>query len=138
MVDRNKLIEMVTNARDSIDRGEPNEVLFHELEELLPDSDVRNLCHSDYAPETIVDISLRVRETKRILTKEEMADVVRKLLAIPDSEAEDVLLRELFENNCRHAARGNLIYHPRRYFGGRSNPSIEEIVELAWGDGSVK
>lgn len=132
MIERSTLIEMVSQARDSIDRGQPDEELLATLEAELPlGSDVRNLCHSDYKAETIVDLCLRYPETQTRLDQRELADLVRRMYAGVKTEAESILLYQTFAHNCRHPAGADLLLDPAAYFPGQPTPTPEEIAELA-------
>ena len=126
------LIELVKEIRRlrlyELDDYKP----LSELEGLFPGIDVGNLCNSDYPAECVIELCRGWNETRRILSKQELTSLVKKILSGPqETEAQDMLLRETFDNNCFHPAKRTLILDPASYFDGNENPTAEEIVSLA-------
>lgn len=105
-----------------------------DFEQLLPGTDVNNLCWSDYDTDTIVDICLGTQSAMQILSKQELTLLVRKLRSNDPTtfrtEADATLAVMAFTANCVHPAGTDLVHYPEQYFDGRI-PSDEEIVELA-------
>jgi hypothetical protein len=130
---REHLIHLVDEVRNlrlhALDDSRP----LGSLKRLLPETDVDNLCDSDYSSATIVDLCLGSKDTERRLSYDELLSVVKRILAGPqEKESDCMLLVELFANNCNHPAKTDLIFYPDEHFGGRSSPSAEEITQLAF------
>lgn len=130
---REQLIELARNIQDSRDRGWNDAESLAEFNRLLPGTDIDNLCDSDWDIETIVDVCLGKDQAERRLNREELLALVRRF-SDPNgyaTEAESTIAYKTFERNCRHPAGGDLIFYPDEYFGGRSDPTAEEIVDKA-------
>ena len=134
-------MNLARKVQDSRDRGWNDVESLTEFNRLLPNTDIDNLCNSDLSVETIVDICLGEKDTTRILTREELLELVKRFTS-PGSnrfatEAESTLAVLTFNSNCKHSAGSDLIFYPQEHFDGRSNPTAEEIVEKAlrgeWG-----
>lgn len=128
---RQLLIDLIDTFRDPSSHGR-REPLAEKLQEQLPSMDILNLCESDLPSDTIVDFCLDFEKTQRILTRQELIDVV-KAISSPDltSEVEDMLLLETFVYNCRHPAGTDLIYDPDTIFGEGVEVTPEMIVDTA-------
>jgi len=130
--ERETLIALVNEIRSLRLYDQDASEALAEFEKLLPDTDIDNLCNSDYPDATVVDICLGWDAAHRNLSSNELLDLVKKILTGPaTSEAEDILRIILFNNNCIHYAKSDLLYYPGAYFGGNANPSPEQIVDLA-------
>ena len=132
---RQRLVELARNIQDSRDRGGNDVESLTEFHLLLPGTDIDNLCNSDWDVETIVDFCLGKDEAQRPLGREELVALVRRFTD-PSAggfatEAESNLAVETFEANCRHPAGCDLIFYPEEHFDGRSDPTVEEIVDKA-------
>ena len=108
-------------------------VSLTEFELLLPGTDVDNLCNSDYDDETVVDMCLGEEEAQQPCSREELIELVSRLQnpTPGTSEAESNLMLEKFIFNCKHPGSSDLIFYPQEHFGGRSEPTPEEIVDKA-------
>lgn len=129
---RERLLELVGRIPDPHDYREPDHEFLAAFEKLLPGTDIDNLRRSDYPDETVVDICLGEADTHRQLSREELLALVKIILSAPEgTEAESVLRVLAFSNNCKHPAGSDLIFYPEESFGGRSEPTPEEIVDKA-------
>ena len=129
---REHLLLLTRKILDSRDRGGDDVDSLAEFERLLPGTDIGNLCHSDWPAEMIVDVCLGYKDAERELSREELLTLVRQIMDPGSvSEAENNLAVRTFEFNCKHPAKGDLIFYPDDYFDGQSDPTAEEIVEKA-------
>ena len=64
------------------------------------------------------------------LSREELIELVEKILKVEGNEDEVTDWVNLFEDNVPHPEASGLIFWPSRY-GLASNPSAEEIVDKA-------
>ncbi|WP_425394919.1 bacteriocin immunity protein [Aeoliella sp.] len=132
---RTQLIELAADIRDAYERGMDAPELIAEFAAVLPHSDIANLCHSDMDAETVVDICLGSKDAEKVLSRDQLLDLVRKLCnPVPGefaSESETINAVRLFEYNCKHTDGSDLIFFPEDHFDGRNDPTPEEIVEKA-------
>jgi hypothetical protein len=130
-VPRDVLVALVERIREARQSGVDDRHLLTDFVNYLPDSDVNNLCDSDYDVETIVDICMGKTEAKRMLAREELVDLVERIRNVPaKTEAEAILRVIAFKHNCRHPAGSDLLFFPDDVFGSGS-PTTEEIVTAA-------
>jgi len=126
MPDRDFLLKLIDSIRVAQDHGDDSCDGLRRFNELLPNTDIENLCHSDYSDDTIVDICLGEQATNRQLTREELMHLVDEILHSPaTTEAEDVLRVLAFKANCIHPDSSDLLFFPARQM------TVEEIVDLA-------
>lgn len=135
---RERLLRLVERIRNARETGQQDTEALAEFEQIQPGTDVSNLCDSDFDDETITDICLGDRDIKRVCTRAELLDLVRKLQSTTagsfDTEAGAIQAVRRFNYNCRHPAGSDLIFFAEEHFGGRSYPTPEEIVEKALRD----
>ncbi|MCA9100497.1 MAG: bacteriocin immunity protein [Planctomycetales bacterium] len=129
---RGRLLELVDTIREAREQGIDSPESHSAFEQLLPDTDVDNLCNSDYDDETIVDICLGEQDARRACTRDELVELVKRFSIVEGyaTEAESILAVLTFEYNCRHPAGCDLIFYYDPYFDGR-DPTPEENVDLA-------
>lgn len=128
---RDRLIRLAGQIQNGIDLGHPVDAQVREYEALVPDSDIENLCHSDWAVETIVDVTLGHADTQRELSEDELRQLITEIMAGPaETEAADILRVELFLYNCRHPAGSDLIFYPEESPGTRE-PTVEQVLHAA-------
>lgn len=132
---RSRLIELANEIQGSLDTGVECAKAVLEFHQLLPDTDIENLCRSDMSAETIVGICLGEKDEKVILSREELLILVRRIMhGEPtgfESEAKLHSAVDLFVKNCRHPAKTDLIFFPDEHFDGNPNPTPEEVVDKA-------
>lgn len=129
--ERQALIDLVDEYRDPSSRGR-REPLAGRLAECLPGTDVLNLCQSDWPSDTIVDFCLGLEGAKRVLDRQGMLALVKKIRSPHlTSEVEDMLMLETFVLNCRHPAGTDLIYYPDDVFGEGTIVTDDMIVDRA-------
>ncbi|MEZ6072580.1 MAG: bacteriocin immunity protein [Pirellulales bacterium] len=129
---RGRLLELVDTIREAREQGIDSPESLSAFEQLLPDTDVDNLCNSDYDDETIVDICLGEQDARRACTRDELVELVKRFSIVEGyaTEAESILAVLTFKYNCRHPAGSDLIFYYDPYFDGR-DPTPKEIVDLA-------
>jgi hypothetical protein len=129
---RQELIALVDEIRDSsTDDGRFS--MERQLEEHFPEADVLNLCESDLPSDTIIDFCLGFEQTKRLLNRQELLELVASILSgDSDSEADEMLMIETFLRNCRHPSGTDLIFYPETVFGDREDLTADMIVEKAF------
>lgn len=134
-IPKNHLLHLVGQIRVARKEGMNDGAFLEEFQSFLPDTDVSNLCDSDYDDETILEICLGEKEAHKLCTRGELLELVRKLQCPEpgqfETEAGAIKACLKFNYNCRHPAKSDLIFYPQEHFGGRSNPTSEEIVEKA-------
>lgn len=128
---REELIHLAKQVQNCRDGGIPFDDLVSDFQASVDYPDVRDFFSTDYYPELIVDLCLGHRSTKRVLQREELLKVVNRILNAEGTEAENILLGQLFNFNCKHSAGTDLIYYPAMYFNGNMEPSAEQIIEKA-------
>jgi hypothetical protein len=129
--DRARLIELVDEIRAAREMGERGSEFVARFEAMLPDTDIENLCDSDYPDETVVDVCLGSKNAQRELGRDELVELVHKIRQPTETEAESILQVIAFKHNCMHPAKTDLIFSPEDHFDGRSDPSADEIVDKA-------
>ena len=128
---RNQLIQLAGQIQNGIDLGQPVDAFVREYELLVPESDIENLCHSDWSLETIVDVSLGQVDAKRKLNEDELRQLITQIMVGPaETEAADMLRVQLFNHNCRHPAGSDLIFFPEDALGTRE-PTVEQVFQAA-------
>lgn len=134
-IPKNHLLRLVGQIRVARKEGMNDSAFLEEFQKVLPDTDISNLCNSDYDDETILEVCLGEKEANRLCTRNELIELVRKLQCPRagqfETEAGAIKAVLKFKYNCRHPAKSDLIFYPQEHFGGRSNPTPEEIVEKA-------
>ncbi|MCA9237786.1 MAG: bacteriocin immunity protein [Planctomycetales bacterium] len=132
--ERERLIELAGEIRNCIDLGTDHRQALDEFGMILPGTEILNLCHSDGAAETMVDVCLGTPAAEQRCTRDELLELVRKLLCTEpgqfDTEGGAVQAVVKFKKNCRHPAGSDLIFYPNEVFG-HDNPTAEEIVDRA-------
>ena len=128
---RDDLIGIVKRIQMAQDRGQDYSALLATLQAHVAYPEVASLVHADYPPEYVVDYSLGWRQHVPKLSRDEMIELVRKIVAADGTEAEGSLRVRIFDENCKHPAKDDLIFYPDQYFGGSRQPSVEEIVDKA-------
>ncbi len=129
---REQLTALASKIRVSRDNGMPDDQYVNLLRLYVKDPEAVLLCDSDLPAETIADIWLGLDHTQRKLSREELIELVQKILDPgPATEAESYLMTYAFEYNCLHPAKSDLLYYPRDFFEGRSDLTPEEIVDKA-------
>lgn len=132
--ERKKLVEIINGIRVAHERGESDADLLRQADSIVPDADVSILCDSDWDSGVIADYCLGLRKAQRILTRDELLELVQSIRRGPSvSEAEDTLRVRLFMVNCIHPAKSDLFFYPENVDPGRDRFSDEEIVTLALG-----
>lgn len=130
-VSRDDLISLAKRIQDAQDQGEDYSVLLSQLQAHLPYPNVRELFLGDYSADYIVDFALNWQVKWPKLSKEEMINLVTKLINAEGTQAELALMTLQFDANCIHPAKNGLIYYPDEYFENSPDPSPSEIVEKA-------
>lgn len=133
MPDRSRLIELVSQLCDAIDRNGNRYPLIKEFDALVPETGqyLEDFCRSDYPVELIVDLCLGMAEAQQPLTREELLSLVESILTKPaESEAKSILRVIAFQYNCQHPAGSDLLFYPDAVFG-TPEPTAEMIVDAA-------
>jgi hypothetical protein len=133
--ERKELTEIIRAIRVARQSGESDADLLRQAASIVPDADVGNLCDSDYGTEMIADYCLGLRKAKRVLTREELLELVQSIRKgpLPD-EAQNMVKMAQFAANCVHPGKTDLFFYPEYIIPGRDRFSDEEIVALAMGD----
>lgn len=130
-IDREKLIELAGEIRNGVDMNFEVDALIIEFESHVPECDIATLCSYDWPTDTIVDVSLGMADTKRVLTEKELRQLIAAMLEGPaDTEAEEMLRVMAFNHNCQHPAETDLIFFPHEIFGTH-DPTVDQIVYAA-------
>ena len=69
----------------------------------------------------------------RKLTRNEMIDLVSRIVTATGSEEEQDEMLDLFEFNCLNSKKSELIYYP-----GARELTVEEIVDAAFQDDTIR
>ena len=133
---RETLLGLIKNIRLARENSLNDSEILSDFEKLLPGTDVSNLCSSDYDNETIVDICIDEKDTDEKLDENELLLLVKRLQSTDPSatfntEADSVKAVLLFNKNCKHPARSDLIFFAEDHFDGEAYPKPEAIVEKA-------
>lgn len=128
---RSDLIKLVEHIRALQERGKDYSSHLATFKSNVPDAPVEDLLDGDYPSEYIVDYSLSWRAEWPKLSKEQLVDLVVSIMNAEGTEAEIAINTCIFDANCIHPGKSDLIYYPREYFDGNSDPSISAIVEKA-------
>ena len=135
---REELLAIIRGVRVSREGSVDDTVLLQRFEDLLPGTDISNLCESDYDDDTIADICLGVRDAENCCTRAELLELVRKLQATEsgnfETEGASVNAVLKFNYNCRHPAKSDLIFYVDEHFDGQAYPPPEDIVSKALGE----
>lgn len=130
---RDQLIDLVCEIIDCRDRGESDSDALSAFEEMLPGTDVNDLCDSYFPAEVIVDICLGRSAKTTTVSEHDLVDIVESLMQKNLPEAEQLIAIETFVSHSKHPAQSDLIFCPEEYFDGNERPSAEEIVAKALG-----
>lgn len=129
---RDDLVKLARQIQDAKDTRKDYSKLLAELQRNVPYPNVKDLLLiSDQSAEYIVDFSLNWKEEWPKLSKEELIDLVDKIRKVEGTEAEIDVMVQIFEANCQHPAKTDLIFYPDDHFEGNSEPATLQIVEKA-------
>lgn len=128
---REELIEIVKRIHVAQDRGEDYGALLATLQANVACPGVVSIVRADYPPEYVVDYSLGWTEHVPTLSRDGMVELVRKIMTAEGTEAEGSLRVRIFDENCKHPAKSDLIFYPDAHFKGNREPSVDEIVDKA-------
>ena len=70
------------------------------------------------------------------MTREELIEIGKKIVATEGTEEEQDMLHELFSKNVPHPSGANLFFYPENYNARRDdlskyNPSVDKVVDMA-------
>lgn len=110
------------------------ETRFPDLEEFLRWEMLHNLRSVEYVAEFLA----LYQPTPPILNREQLVDLVHRIVNAEGSAAEIDTLVSIFDANCKHPDKNGLIFWPNGFRGdpARPEPTVEEIVDqaLTWRD----
>jgi hypothetical protein len=125
------LIVLATRIQDAQDQGEDYSKLLAELQSQVAYPGVGELFHGDYSPDYIVELSLKWQREWPKLSYDQLVELVSKIMSVQGNQADLAIMTRVFEENCIHHAKSDLIYYPDEYFDGDVRPSPERIVKKA-------
>lgn len=125
-------VEKLVDATRDLPSGPERARNLRELQRILPGSEIENLLDSDYPSREIVELCLRADTPPVRLSREDLLELVRRIMEGEVASDVDLnLMVETFNRNCRHPAGSDLIFYPDSVFGPAVQPTAEEIVALA-------
>lgn len=110
---RKEILDLIRLIFSRKDRGESSDDLYETVGKLTDCPHVESLCHSDYPLDTIADLCIGWKFSQRLLNRDEMIDLVKRILLPCESEAEKNLMVYAFDYNCSHPAKNGLIFFIR-------------------------
>lgn len=136
---RDELILLAKRIQDAQDRGEDHASLLTRLQQHVLYPKMSELFLGDYSAEYIIDYALNWQPEWPMLSKQQMVDLTSKLINAKGTQAELAIMTLMFDANCSHPAKSDLIYYPEEHFENVLDISPLEIVERALsatGDGN--
>lgn len=131
---KRRLIEVVNRIRIAKQGGQPLKEFLDLGATIAPGADLDNLCDSDWPPEVIATYCLGLQKASKILSRDELLELVRSIRRGPLSdEGQDSLRLRLFSFNCVHPSKTDLFFYPELVVPDRDRFTDEEIVTLAAG-----